>query len=152
MAIGVGNDEQFRRLSEGLGVPELADDLRFSTNPFRVENRAELISILQERLSKNTTAMWLDKISAAGVPAGRINNVKEVFSDPQVLSRNMLMHIVDTAGASMPLVGPVAKFSAAPSTIRSAPPGLGEHTDEVLREQLRISKEDIADYRRRGII
>jgi formyl-CoA transferase len=152
IAVGVGNDDQFRRFCEALGLPEFASDPRFSTNSSRVENRSTLIPTLQENLLKKTTEEWLDEISGVGVPVGPINNVHQVFSDPQVLARNMLRRIVDSTGALMPLVGPVAKFSLSPSSIRSAPPRLGEHTDEVLGGLLNLSTEMIADYRRRAIL
>lgn len=152
IAIGVGNDQQFRRLCEALGRRELSEDARFSVNPARVQNRDKLIELLQNALRLKSTAEWLARISEAGVPAGRINNVQQVFSEPQVLARKMLMLVADSTGALMPLVGPVAKFSATPSAIQCAPPRLGEHTDAVLHEHLKISNEQIADYRRRGII
>jgi len=152
LAIGVGNDQQFRRLCEALGMAELSDDVRFSKNPARVQNREALISIMQKTLQMKPAAEWLNRISEAGVPVGRINNVQQVFSETQVLARNMLMHVADSTGALMPLVGPVAKFSATPSAIRCAPPRLGDDTDQVLRERLDFSKEKIADYRQRGII
>jgi formyl-CoA transferase len=152
LAIGVGNDQQFLRLCEALGVAEVADDVRFSKNSARVQYREELIGLLQKKLRIKSSTEWLKKLSAVGVPAGRINNVQEVFAEPQVLARNMLMKIAHASGALLPLVGPVAKFSATPAAIQCAPPRLGEHTDEVLIEQLGISKERIADYRRRGVI
>lgn len=152
IAIGVGNDQQFRRLCEALGMTELSNDVRFSNNPNRVQNRNELIALLQKSLRMKPTLEWFDRISEAGVPVGRINNIQQVFADPQVLARDMLMHVADSTGALMPLVGPVAKFSAAPSEIRCAPPRLGEHTDEVLGVHLQLSKEAIAEYREHGIV
>ncbi len=152
IAIGVGNDQQFRRLCKAIEMDEVSTDSRFSSNPSRVQNRVELIALLQKTLRMKPTAEWLSRISEAGVPVGRINNIQQVFSDPQVLARNMLMHVADSTGTLLPLVGPVAKFSATPSAIRCAPPRLGEHTDEVLSTRLEFQIEAIADYRRRGII
>jgi len=152
IAIGVGNDQQFRRLCEAIGMAELLGDVRFSNNPNRVKNRDELIELLQKTLRMKPTVEWLSRISEAGVPVGRINNIHQVFADPQVLARNMLMHLADSTGGLMPLVGPVAKFSATPSAIRCAPPRLGEHTDEVLGVHLQLSKETIAGYRDHGIV
>jgi formyl-CoA transferase len=152
IAIGVGNDQQFRRLCETIGLADLPDDARFSNNPSRVQNRDALIALLQKTLRMKPTTEWLNRICEAGVPSGRINNIQQVLTDPHVLARNMLMHVADSTGALMPLVGPVAKFSATPSAIRCAPPRLGEHTELVLSEQLHLSKEKIAGYRRQGII
>jgi formyl-CoA transferase len=152
LAIGVGNNAQFRRLCETLEIAHATGDERFSTNAARVKHRDELIAQLQKSLRIKTTAEWLDQLAAAGVPAGKINNVQEVFAEPQVAARQMLQRVMDATGELLPLVGPVAKFSATPSDIRRAPPRLGEHTEEILREYLSLSREQIEDYRSREIV
>ncbi len=152
VAIGVGNNAQFRRFCETLEIAHATGDERFSTNAARVKHRHELVALLQKSLRIKTTAEWLDKLAVAGVPAGKINNVQEVFAEPQVVARQMIQRVMDATGELLPLVGPVAKFSATPSEIRCAPPRLGEHTEEILREVLNLSREQIDDYHRRGIV
>ena len=95
---------------------------------------------------------WIDAALAAGIPAGPINTVGEALADPQVAARGLVQDVTLADGSLAPMVGPVAQLSAEPATIRHAPPALGQHTEEILRERLGLDVATIADLRRRGIV
>jgi formyl-CoA transferase len=136
LALGVGNDGQFQRLCEQLGLPELGRDPRFQTNTSRVQNRDVLIAQLQKVFLQRTAVEWVEQLTAAGIPAGPINNVAQILADPQIAAREMVVEIAHASGAPLKLLGLVPKFSATPARVQSPPPLLGQHTEEVLRELL----------------
>ncbi len=152
LALGVGNDAQFQRLCEQLGLPELAHDSRFHTNAGRVQYRDLLVQQLQKILIHRSTAEWVEQLMAAGIPAGPINNVAEILADPQITAREMVVEIVHASGAPLKLLGPVPKFSATPARVQSPPPLLGQHTEEILRELLQMNEEQIRQLRALGAI
>lgn len=131
LMLAVGNDQLWRRFAAAVGRPDLAADPRFASNPLRVEHRGELIPLLEDLLRAGTTGAWLARLDAAGVPAGPIQNVAEAVSDPQVLARGMVAELEHPAGPLRTLACPV-RLTRTPASVRTAPPGLGEHTDEVL--------------------
>jgi formyl-CoA transferase len=151
VAIGVGNDAQFRRFCDVIGRPELADDPRFRTNSDRVINRDVLIPILEEIFKTRTTDEWIEALTAAELPCGPINTLDRVFRHPQVLHRRMVEEIDHPTAGRIKLVGIPYKFSATPLAIRRHPPTLGEHTEEVLRE-LGYSEAEVAALRAEGAI
>ena len=131
IALAVGNDAQFEKLCEVLGHEELAWDKRYATNPARVENRKDLVEILQEEFSKRTAEAWISAIREAGVPCGPVNSLADVFSDSHVLSSNILQTVDHpTAGELEMLASPLLVDGARPP-VRFPPPTLGQHTDEV---------------------
>jgi crotonobetainyl-CoA:carnitine CoA-transferase CaiB-like acyl-CoA transferase len=132
LIVAVGNDGQFRRFVTELGSPELADDLRFATNQVRVENRESLIPLLQARMLERSKAEWLVALEAVQVPAGPINNVAEVFAEPQIKARGMQINIPHPQNSDLQLVGNPIKLSRTPVHYERPPPTLGEHTEEVL--------------------
>ncbi|TXS94060.1 CoA transferase [Parahaliea maris] len=134
LIVAVGNDTQFARFVEVLGLPELAQDPRFMSNRERVHNRDQLVPQLQRALLERSKSDWLDRLEAAGVPAGPINTVAEVFSEPQILAREMRVNVPHPDNASLELVGNPIKLSRTPVSYRRAPPRLGEHTAELLDE------------------
>jgi crotonobetainyl-CoA:carnitine CoA-transferase CaiB-like acyl-CoA transferase len=147
--IACGNDNLFRKFCDAAGCPELAKDPRFATNGKRVENRVEITRLIQEIFSKKTTARWLELLEAAGVPNGPINNIAQVFEEPQVKARGVRIELEHASGARLPMVASPMRFSDTPIDYRLAPPVLGQHTEEVLRalgksgaeiEQLRAAK------------
>jgi len=152
IAIGVGNDEQFRRLCLQLNREDLAEHPSYRTNALRVEHREELIAELQKEFLKQPTAAWLNLMAQAEIPAGRINTVPEVLNDAHVREREMVQHVSHPSGELVPLLGPVAKFSATPSAIRLPPPLLGQHTEEVLCDLLGMSADEVKELRREQII
>jgi formyl-CoA transferase len=151
VAVGVGNDAQFRRFCDVIGRPELADDPRFRTNSDRVINRDVLIPILEEIFKTRTTDEWIEALTAAELPCGPINTLDRVFRHPQVLHRRMVEEIDHPTAGRIKLVGIPYKFSATPLAIRRHPPTLGEHTEEVLRE-LGYSEAEVAALRAEGAI
>lgn len=136
VVIAVGNDGQFARLCGLLGCPGLADDSRFARNPARVANREALIPLLTERTRPFTRANLLRELEAHTVPAGPINNIADVFNDPQVRHRGMARELdaPGTARGSVPSVRTPIRFSGGDLAIERAAPRLGEHSAEVLAE------------------
>jgi formyl-CoA transferase len=134
--IAVGNDRQFEKLCEVIGNLELAHDSRFVTNAGRVENRNELIALLRPIFMRRTTNEWLSMLENAGIPCGPINTLDKVFSMPQMEAREMLIHMEHEEIGNLRLVGSPLKFGETPVGYRIAPPKLGEHTGEILKELL----------------
>ena len=132
LIVAVGNDAQFRRYVEVLGCRELADDPRFITNRDRVHNRDALAPLLQVEMLKRGKDEWLALLETAGVPAGPINTVAEVFSEPQIQARDMQVNVPHPQNPGLQLVGNPIKLSRTPVEYRSAPPTLGQHTEDVL--------------------
>jgi crotonobetainyl-CoA:carnitine CoA-transferase CaiB-like acyl-CoA transferase len=150
--VACGNDNLFRRFCEAAGRPELAADPRFASNGKRVENRAEMTRVIQEFFVKKTTAEWLALLESAGVPNGPINNIAQVFEEPQVQARGVRIELEHSAAGKLPLVASPMRFSGTPLEYRLAPPLLGEHTDEVLRALLGKSDAEIAALRAEGVV
>jgi crotonobetainyl-CoA:carnitine CoA-transferase CaiB-like acyl-CoA transferase len=150
--IACGNDNLFRKFCEVAGCRQLAEDARFATNADRVRNRAEIEPLIDAVTRTRTTREWVAALEAAGVPCGPINNLKQVFEEPQVKARGMLMQLPHAAAGSVPQVVSPMKFSGTPLSFESAPPLLGQHTDQVLRERLGRSAEQIAALRAAGAI
>ena len=134
LALAVGNDEQFRKFCEVIGRPELASDERFAANAGRVRNNATLTPILAELLATQDRDHWVERCARAGVPCGPINSVPEAFADPQVKHRNMLVDIPHPVAGSVPQVASPMKLAQAPLSYDRAPPLIGQHTEEILRE------------------
>ncbi len=150
--LAVGNDRQFAALCRLIERPDLASDPRFSTNPKRLENRAELIPLLQGIFRQHPAERWVEGLLAANIPAGSINDVASALHDPQVQARGLVHHLPLDNGDVLPLVGSPAQFSATPSEIRLPPPILGQHTDEVLREVLNLDDEALTAFHASGVI
>jgi crotonobetainyl-CoA:carnitine CoA-transferase CaiB-like acyl-CoA transferase len=150
--VAVGNENQFARMCEVIGRSELASDARFATNASRVNNRDELIAILQGIFAARTMRDWLESLERAGVPCGPINTVADVFADPQVQARGLKLDLPHPSIGSVPSVANPIKYSATPISYSSAPPMLSADTDEILREMLGVPPEEIARLRKAGIV
>ncbi len=151
--LAVGNDGQFARFCEAAGQSELAADERFATNPARVRNREALIAILTPVIARRSCDDWLSDLEARTVPCGPINAIDQVFTDPQVLARDMKIAIEHPLAPSpVDLIGSPFKLSATPVAHRLPPPTLGQHTDQVLRDWLELSAEEIAALRAAGAV
>lgn len=150
--IAVGNDGQFRKLCEVAGLTALADDPRFSSNQARVAHRAELIPLLRQATVFKTTAEWVTLLEAAGVPCGPINDLAQVFNDPQVKARGLRIDLPNSLGSTTPQVASPLRLSETPVQYRNAPPLLGEHTEQVLTRHLGLSTEQITALREAGVL
>jgi crotonobetainyl-CoA:carnitine CoA-transferase CaiB-like acyl-CoA transferase len=138
-----GNDSQFGKLCEVAGRPELAADARFATNAARVGHRDELNLLINQITVTRTMREWNDALAAAGVPCGPINNLAQVFQDPQVLARGMLIELDHPLAGAMRAVANPVRLSETPPEYRSPPPLLGQHTREVLRDLLGMNDSQI---------
>jgi len=132
--LAVGNDAQFARFCEIADRPELARDARFVRNADRVRHREVLVPLLAELMRSRSKQTWLDALDAAKVPCGAINNLAEVFADPQVQAREMAVPVPHPLSDSLRLVASPMKLSATPVQLRHPPPLLGQHTDDILAE------------------
>ena len=150
--IACGNDNLFRKFCEVADCRHLVADPRFATNADRVRNRAEIEPLIQEVTAKRTTREWVQALEGAGVPCGPINNLREVFEEPQVKARGMLRELPHPTAGHVPQVVSPMNFSATPLEYSSAPPLLGQHTEEVLRGVLDRSAEEISALRAAKVI
>ncbi|WP_439887018.1 CaiB/BaiF CoA transferase family protein [Pseudomonas sp. MBLB4123] len=148
----VGNDGQFRKFCEVAGLTALADDPRFSTNQARVAHRAELIPLIRQATVFKTTAEWIAQLEAAGVPCGPINDLAQVFADPQVQARGLRVELLHPLAGRVPQVASPIRLSATPVQYRNAPPLLGEHSEQVLQRWLGLDAEQVAALRRAGVV
>ena len=151
LILAVGNDAQFERFCAVAGCPELAADPRFAQNANRVRHRDALIPLIAAPMRKRQRADWLTVLDAAKVPCGPINDLADVFADPQVQARGMTTQVAHPHTDALRLVASPMKLSATPVTLRRAPPLLGQHTDEVLTEY-GVSEAERARLRQLGVI
>ncbi len=150
--VATGNDGQYQKFVEAGGRPELAGDPRFATNPLRVQNRDLLVPLLAEMVRTKPRDAWIALLEEKGVPCGPINDVGEVFANEQVQARAMAIDLPHPSAGQVKLVRNPIRMSATPATSGMAPPLLGQHTTEVLRDVLGRSEEEIAALRERGIV
>ena len=152
--IAVGNDEQFRRFCEFAGIPDVAKDERYAKNEARVRNRAEVSKIVANVMSKKPTAYWIDGLEKNKISCGPINKIDQVFADEQVQARGMEIEMPHPAAGGKPvkLIGSPIKMSGTPVTYRAAPPMMGQHTDDVLKELLGLDAKAVAELRAKGAI
>ena len=152
LIVAVGNDTQFASFCEVIGEPDWPSDARFATNPQRVRHRDLLVGLIAQRLAKRPAREWLARLEPAGVPCGPINDLAQVFADPQVRHRGMEVRVPHPAAGEVRVVANPMKLSASPITYESAPPTLGQHTDEVLRSLLGMDVDAIERLREQRII
>jgi len=154
IVVAVGNDAQFRRLCEFAGAARLADDPSYAANPARVRNRDELTRRLGALVRQRPSSVWLEGLERLRIPCGAVNDLEQVFADPQVLHRDMRIAMDDptTPEGEVRLIGNPIKMSATPVTYRLAPPRLGQHTDEVLASLARMNPMRLAQLRDQGAI
>ena len=130
--IAVGNDEQFKRFTRVIGRPDLAEREEFMHNEARLHNKDELIPICEELLKSKTKYEWKQQFDAVGIPCGPINTIAEMFADPQVQARDMIVEMEHPVIDNLKLTGSPLKLSKTPVTMRKHPPLHGEHTTSVL--------------------
>ena len=152
LALAVGNDSQFAKCAAALGHPEWAQDKRFIQNRGRVAHRQIVDGMIAEALTSDGADAWIARLQAAGVPCGRINSVREALDDPQTAARRMIETVEHPTIGQLKMLGTPFKLNGTPTSVRRAPPMLGQHADEILREELGMNDEKIAALRRDKII
>ena len=150
--LACGNDNLFKKFCEAAGCPHLTTDPRFASNGKRVENRVEMSRVLQALFLTKSTAQWVDLLEAAGVANGPINDLAQVFNEPQVKARNVKIELDHAAAGTLPGVASPMRFSGTPLEYKQAPPVLGEHTDHVLRDVLKLDDAAIAKLKADGTV
>ncbi|KAA8696313.1 CaiB/BaiF CoA transferase family protein [Pseudomonas cannabina] len=152
LILTIGNDRQFRKFADVAGQSQWADDPRFLTNNQRVAHRAELIPLIRQVTVFRNTAQWVSDLEAAGVPCGPVNDLAQVFADPQVVARGLAIELPHALGGSVPQVASPIRLSETPVEYRWPPPLLGEHTAQVLHELLGLSSEEVALLSAEGVL
>ncbi len=152
MMLAVGNDAQFTRFCAAAGAPELAVDVRYATNSQRVAHRRELVPLIETLLKGRTTAAWLATLREAQVPCGPINDLAQVFAEPQVRHRGLRFDLPHPITGSVPAVRNPVRFSRTPIVYDRAPPPLGADTEEVLARWLGLDREAVEGLRKRGVV
>ncbi len=152
LMLTVGNDRQFRSCVTCLGLAPLADEPEFSSNSARVANRDALVATLAEALRTRSTSHWLSTLTGAGVPCGPISDLEAVFESDYALEKGLVKYQRHPLDDELPTVANPVRFSDTPVGYEKAPPMLGQHTDEVLREWLGYSAASIDSLRQAGAI
>jgi succinate--hydroxymethylglutarate CoA-transferase len=152
IAIAVGNDGQFVSLSKLLGHPEWALDERFKTNASRIANRDPVEKLIAQETSRRHGDAFLVELRAAGIPAGRVNTVAQALADEHALARDMVMRIEHPGVGAFATLGIPLRLNGTPPTVRRPPPRLGEHTYEVLAEELGMTHDELTALNEQGVI
>jgi glutaryl-CoA transferase len=152
IVLNVGNDSQWQQFCGAAERPDLAADPRFTTNPLRVQHRAELSRILDDLFKTRTVADWSARLAKARVPHAPVNDYAAVFANEQVLARGMKVKVTDPAGKPVDLIGSPFHVTGAELPAPTFPPRLGEHSDAVLSELLGIHPVRLAELRAAGVV
>jgi crotonobetainyl-CoA:carnitine CoA-transferase CaiB-like acyl-CoA transferase len=152
IVLSVGNDPTFKRFCEAFALTHLLEDARFATNAARVENRQLVTDTLTPVMQQHPTGWWVDRLEALQIGCGPINKLSEVFADPHVLARDMVVQMAHGSGEAVKVIANPVRLSETPPDYRIPPPLLGEHTDAVLSEQLGLDAAALADLRAKGVI
>ena len=150
--VAAGNDSQYQKFVEAGGRPELAHDPRFATNPLRVQHRDTLVPLLDAMVRERSRADWIARLEAVGVPCGPINDIADVFENPQVQARGLAIDLPHPTAGTVKLVRSPMRMSATPAGSDLPPPLLGQHTEEVLQQLLGMSEADVAALRDQGVV
>jgi len=148
--LAVGNDRQFERFCQIVGLAHIVSLEQYATNKARVNNRQSLIKLIEERLQTQTAASWIEALERVQVPCSPINTIAQVFDEPQVKARDLLFNLPHAKGKSVPQVANPVKFSQNPIEYQTAPPTLGQDTDGIL-QSLGFDKNAIADLKNKGV-
>jgi formyl-CoA transferase len=152
IAIAVANQKLWVSFCRAVGKAEWLEDARFASNPKRVENRNVLLPLIDEMFAQKTCDEWMDILVEAAIPCGPVNNMQHLFSDPQVIHRNMIAEVPHPTIGTLRLAGIPIKYSDTPGRIRLHPPLLGEHTNEILKGVLGYSTEKINELKKQGAV
>ncbi|MCJ7555715.1 MAG: CoA transferase [Gammaproteobacteria bacterium] len=152
LMLAVGNDLQFERLLETLGLVDLVGDSRYATNQARTARRGDLVKLLQQKILSQDTAYWSQRFTQAQVPFGPINRLDQVFDDPQARHRGLAIELPHALAHSVPSVANPIRFSGTPVSYRHGPPVLGQHSREILVEWLGMDESDLDALAESGVI
>ena len=150
--VAVGNDQLWRTFCDLLKDPDLANDPRFATNRARVERRDVLRPILIDRLRTRPAAEWIELFMGAGIPCGAVRDLEQVLTDPQLIQRAMVVALDHPIAGAIHALGVPVKLGETPGSVRTPPPTLGQHTDQILREDLGLTASAIARLREESAI
>ena len=152
MVLSVGNDPTFKRFCESFALTHLLEDPRFATNAARVENRQLVTDTLTPVMKQHPTSWWIEQLEALKIGCGPINTLEQVFSDPHVVARGMVLEMPTPSGTPVKVIANPVKLSETPADYRIAPPLLGQHTDAILGERLGLDAAALAALREKGVI
>jgi len=152
MVLSIGNDPTFKRFCEAFSLTHLLEDERFVTNAARVNNRQLVTDTLTPVMQQHPTLWWIEKLEALKIGCGPINKLSEVFADPHVQARNMVLEMAHATGEMMKVIANPVKLSETPADYRLPPPVLGQHTDAILGEQLGMGAAELKALREKGVI
>ena len=150
--LAVGNDSQFKSFCSAAGIDHLSDDERYATNRSRVAHRETLVPLIRQAMVLKSTDDWIAVLETANVPCGPINTLDRVFDNPQVKHRDTVRYLDHPTAGKVPTVANPIKFSKTPIMDEIAPPMLGQHSEEILRNVADLSDEQIEKLRIAGII
>lgn len=153
LVVAGGNDKLFKQMCEVLDLKELAKDPMYSTNGLRVQNRKKLVPIIEKRFMEKSTAEWEKLLEGTSLPSGPINDIKQVFEDPQVQYKKLVQEFDHPTAGTVRMPGPAVEYNGGRTLVDStSPPLLGQHTAQVLRQYLGYSDSEISALKDRGVI
>ncbi|XP_046569855.1 succinate--hydroxymethylglutarate CoA-transferase-like [Haliotis rubra] len=152
MLVGAGNDKQFQLLCKRMDLPELLEDERFQQNKVRVANRDVLLPLIANRFETKTSSQWMQVLEGSGIPYGPVNNMQEVFSDPQVVHNGMIQEVQHPTAGTIRFPGPAVRYSLSQTVMPRPPPTLGQHTQEVLQGILGYSDMQLKQLIEAGVV
>lgn len=151
IAVAVGNDGQFVKFMNVVGLTDFSKDEKYATNPKRLENRRELVDLISGQMTKKDTQFWITNLRENGIPSGPINTIAEMFQDPHVKASGIVKEVAHPTAGTISLVGSPLKLSRTPTEVAKHPPLAGEHTEEVLKE-IGLSSSAISKLKEKNII
>ena len=150
--LAVGNDKQWEIFCKSINKPEWIDDEKYSTNALRVNNRKQLIDQLSKLFATQNAGYWLEIFDKVGLPSGPINELDKVFENEQIKSREMQIELPHSIDNKVTLLNSPIKIPTSPTKTHKAPPTLGEHTEEILKEKIGLDQDTVARLRDEGIL
>ena len=150
--LAVGNDKQWEIFCKSINKPEWIDDEKYSTNALRVNNRKQLIDQLSKLFATQNAGYWLEIFDKVGLPSGPINELDKVFENEQIKSREMQIELPHSIDNKVTLLNSPIKIPTSPTKTHKAPPTLGEHTEEILKEKIGLDQDTVARLRNEGIL
>ncbi|MDQ0338191.1 crotonobetainyl-CoA:carnitine CoA-transferase CaiB-like acyl-CoA transferase [Caldalkalibacillus uzonensis] len=150
--VAVGNDSLWAKFCQVIGEEELIDHPKYKTNADRVRHREELIPYLQNIFLKRTSKEWVEAFEEAGIPAGPVLKLSEIFTDPHVLAREQLVEVEHPTAGKVKMTGIPVKLSDTPGEIKDHPPLLGQHTEEILTKYVGLEEKKIKELAEKNIV